>query len=325
MQKMKSISQHKQMGDEDRSPEELQKVFEKVEIALPHATTATTTTPPKETSTILKEKDQNTLQAQQQMNPVQTSTGNLNAAGIGGAGAAAIPTAPSASSLPPASASALLPPGAIAATAAAAPATEAVASPAAAGVVGCRNGSSSSSIPPSAPSSSYLSRFVIDPDFTYIDFARRGANSEFTTFRIQDYSWNDHGFSLVNQLYNDVGNLLDEKFKKTYNMTYYTMGQKTNVDTSMFRRAIWNYIQCIFGIRHDDYDYREVNELLPRDLKTYIKTVCCFPSRVRKEDCDRVMPEFWRSEKIHVNLMITEARMQASLLYALRAVMKFMT
>lgn len=76
------------------------------------------------------------------------------------------------------------------------------------------------------------------------------------------------------------------------------MGRKTNVDTSMFRRAIWNYIQCIYGIRHDDYDYREVNELLARDLKKYIKDVCCFPHRVRKEDCDRVMPEFWRSEKV---------------------------
>lgn len=34
-----------------------------------------------------------------------------------------------------------------------------------------------------------------------------------------------------------------------------------NVDTSKFRRAIWNYIQCIYGIRHDDYDYGEVNQV----------------------------------------------------------------
>ena len=299
MQKMKSISQqHKHMGDEDRSPEELQKVFEKVEIALQ----ATGGTPPKEPTSagVLKEKDQNTLQTQQQsLIQVQTP--------VNGASTAA--------------------PSAVAATVAAAAAAAVVANPsptASAADPTVASGEAAVPPPPSPPAP-HLSRFVIDPDFTYIDFARRGANSEFTTFRVQDYSWDDHGFSLVNQLYNDVGNLLDEKFKKTYNMTYYTMGRKTNVDTSMFRRAIWNYIQCIFGIRHDDYDYREVNELLTRDLKTYIKTVCCFPSRVRREDCDRVMPEFWRSEKIHVNLMITEARMQASLLYALRAVMKFMT
>lgn len=36
---------------------------------------------------------------------------------------------------------------------------------------------------------------------------------------------------------------------------------RQNVDTSKFRRAIWNYIQCIYGIRHDDYDYGEVNQV----------------------------------------------------------------
>lgn len=39
------------------------------------------------------------------------------------------------------------------------------------------------------------------------------------------------------------------------------MGGVKNVDTSKFRRAIWNYIQCIYGIRHDDYDYGEVNQV----------------------------------------------------------------
>ncbi|XP_067124841.1 sestrin-3 [Centruroides vittatus] len=170
-----------------------------------------------------------------------------------------------------------------------------------------------------------LTRFMDDPDFTYQDFARRGEVSEISTFRIQDYSWDDHGYSLVNRLYNDVGVLLDEKFKKAYNLTYNTMGVKNNVDTSMFRRAIWNYIQCIYGIRHDDYDYREVNELLERNLKTFIKTVCCYPNRTTKSQYDSVMKGFKHSEKVHVNLMMLEARMQAELLYALRAITHYMT
>lgn len=65
----------------------------------------------------------------------------------------------------------------------------------------------------------------------------------------QDYSWEDHGFSLVNRLYPDVGQLLDEKFQIAYNLTYNTMATHQGVDTSMLRRAIWNYIHCMFGIR----------------------------------------------------------------------------
>lgn len=167
--------------------------------------------------------------------------------------------------------------------------------------------------------------FVEDPSFIYHDFAKRHDHDDILTFRVQDYSWDDHGYSLVNRLYNDVGNLLDDKFKTAYNLTYYTMGGRTDVDTSRFRRAIWNYIQCLLGIRHDDYNYGEINQLLERTLKTFIKSACCYPARVTKKDYDRVLREFKHSEKVHVNLMVLEARMQAELLYALRTVNRYMT
>lgn len=44
-----------------------------------------------------------------------------------------------------------------------------------------------------------IGRYVDDPNFTYQDFARRGAENIPQTFRIQDYSWDDHGYSLVNR------------------------------------------------------------------------------------------------------------------------------
>lgn len=54
----------------------------------------------------------------------------------------------------------------------------------------------------------------------------------------------------------------------------------------------------MYGIRHDDYNYHQINLLLERPLKTYIKTVCCFPHQCRRKDCDTVMAEFRRSEKV---------------------------
>ena len=114
----------------------------------------------------------------------------------------------------------------------------------------------------------------------------------------QDYSWEDHGFSLANRLYPDIGTYLDDKFNTAYNLTYYTMGDNTDVDTSSFRRSIWNYIHCMFGIRHDDYDYCEVNQLLERNLKAYVKSVTCFPERVTRRDYDSFMREFKHSEKV---------------------------
>lgn len=77
------------------------------------------------------------------------------------------------------------------------------------------------------------------------------------------------------------------------------MGHNTDVDTTSFRRAIWNYIHCMYGIRHDDYNYGEVNQLLERNLKAYIKTVTCYPERTTKKDIESVMREFLHSEKVH--------------------------
>lgn len=67
-----------------------------------------------------------------------------------------------------------------------------------------------------------VSRYIQDSQFVYQDFAKRGELTDIPTFRVQDYSWDSHGFSLANRLYNEVGTLLDEKFKTAYNLTYNT-------------------------------------------------------------------------------------------------------
>lgn len=41
--------------------------------------------------------------------------------------------------------------------------------------------------------------FINDPNFLYHDFAKRHDHDDIQTFRVQDYSWDDHGYSLVNR------------------------------------------------------------------------------------------------------------------------------
>ena len=107
-----------------------------------------------------------------------------------------------------------------------------------------------------------ISHFVSDSNFQYVDFARR--QDEFATFRIQDFTWDEEGYSTIARFDEDTAQCLDDKFRTIYNLTYGTMGSHSSIDTTLFRRASWNYIQCVWGVRHDDYDYHEVNELLHR-------------------------------------------------------------
>ncbi|XP_046877053.1 sestrin-3 isoform X2 [Hypomesus transpacificus] len=159
------------------------------------------------------------------------------------------------------------------------------------------------------------SRFITDPDFGYQEFARR-EEDHFQVFRVQDYSWEDHGFSLVNRLYSDIGHLLDDRFRSVT-----TLPSSHGPD---LKRAIWNYIHCMLGIRYDDYDYGEVNHLLARELKLYIKAVACCPDATKSPLCPLPWAMLKPSERIHVNLLIMEARLQAELLYALRAITQYM-
>nr|XP_019941976.1 PREDICTED: sestrin-3-like [Paralichthys olivaceus] len=159
------------------------------------------------------------------------------------------------------------------------------------------------------------SRFITDPNFCYEEFARR-EEDHFQVFRVQDYSWEDHGFSLVNRLYSDIGHLLDDRFRSVTTLP--------SLHSSDLKRAIWNYIHCVLGIRYDDYDYGEVNQLLERDLKLYIKAVACFPDATKTPVCPLSWALLKTSERIHVNLLIMEARLQAELLYALRAITQYM-
>uniref|UniRef100_A0A1I7XRF0 Si:zfos-80g12.1 n=1 Tax=Heterorhabditis bacteriophora TaxID=37862 RepID=A0A1I7XRF0_HETBA len=156
--------------------------------------------------------------------------------------------------------------------------------------------------------------------FAYVDFASRTDHAK--TFKSHEFTW-DHGFSLINDLSPDLAQKLDEKFDLTQRLTYSFMGGYDNVDTTAYRNAVWNYIQALFGIRHDDYDYAEVNALLSREMKTFVKTTACFPHRMTDELRSAVMTEFKASEKIHVVLMIMEARLQASMLYYTRALTNF--
>lgn len=174
------------------------------------------------------------------------------------------------------------------------------------------------------PIAPHLMRFAEDVEYQYEDFSRR-REVGIQKLSIQDYSWDIHGISVLSRFYTDISLLLDDKFRMAANLTYNTMGNKANVDTSTFRRAIWNYIQCIYGIRHDDYDYEEINQLLERSLKAFIKTSVSHPARLSEKDINSVMTEFDFTEKVHVNIMVMDAKMEASLLYGLRAVMKHMT
>ena len=68
-------------------------------------------------------------------------------------------------------------------------------------------------------------------------------------FQLQSI-WQEIAYSVVRRyISQDLADAMMDKFKTAHDMTYNTCGDNTNVNTNLFRKAIWNYVQSLYGIR----------------------------------------------------------------------------
>lgn len=61
-----------------------------------------------------------------------------------------------------------------------------------------------------------------------------------------------------------------------------------------------------FGRSYDDYDYGEVNQLLERDLKLYVKAVACFPDSTKTPVCPLRWTPLKTSERVRLFFRVTK-------------------
>eukprot|EP00039_Didymoeca_costata_P025670 m.14091 g.14091 ORF g.14091 m.14091 type:complete len:576 (+) comp4985_c0_seq1:367-2094(+) len=155
----------------------------------------------------------------------------------------------------------------------------------------------------------------------HVDFDVK--SKELSLFRMQHFSWVDEGYSTLNRYCPDIGDLLENEFRVSKNLTYEFMGEVRNVNTFPFRWAIWNYVYRTKGVVDDDYTYKEVNKMLTKEVKGFVKTLCCFPHLITHKQWTSFM-DIKPSEKVHICILAAEARKQSELLYGLRTVMHLM-
>ena len=118
--------------------------------------------------------------------------------------------------------------------------------------------------------------------------------------------------------------MLDSEWDLIFSLTYNTVAGARGVDTTPFRRSIWYFTHRLYGLQHDDYDYNRIPVFLTQALKTFVRKIACAPETITKEDYELRGYGFKADEKCHIVLLAIEARRQASLLYALHSVMRFM-
>ncbi|XP_050738105.1 sestrin-2-like isoform X2 [Eriocheir sinensis] len=184
---------------------------------------------------------------------------------------------------------------------------------------------------------------TLNPTLMYEDF---NGNDEscIPSFSVHEYNWQDHGYAMCSRLLGEVGAFLDERFtsalsathtlpqkqlpgKATVNQQPSNMSESAHCDKAPAKtmpiptKALWNYVQWLLGIQHDDCDYALLNKHLDPQVKAFVKAACCYPETLedagsRPAAISGIVPSL-----VETSVVVMEARLQSELLYALRAIM----
>ena len=139
------------------------------------------------------------------------------------------------------------------------------------------------------------------------------------SFNASDFKFSDQAIYILEKLVPEISDSVWNRIRMAFAMTYDTIGQDFGVETAPLRRAIWNYVQRVYGLQYDDYNYTDINRFLKINTKKFIKKVACMPETVSKTDYLNIELDLSNDDMIHLNLLICEARFEAQLVYMLHA------
>ncbi|KAF9952592.1 Sestrin-1 [Mortierella alpina] len=179
-------------------------------------------------------------------------------------------------------------------------------------------------------------------------------STQYKVFRVDEFRWEDDASALLSRCLPELSESLEDEFAETLNFTDLSFFDENaerhdgGVDTFAFRQAIWFYTLRLFGLLHQEYNYRNLSRFMNTTLAGYIRKAChCImettPSlplesnidgqpqpqsqaqlleikKIDKNDFDNMGFELRPEERCHINIIVMEACKQAKLMYALRAV-----
>lgn len=157
-------------------------------------------------------------------------------------------------------------------------------------------------------------KIIID-DFNYHNYS---------IMRSHDFNLTTHGYALLNEFLPEFANDMQKELEYLFKYTKMTFEKKENVNTEPFRRAIKCYTENIFGYYHDHYEYKQVNLLMPKEFKTFLKNIATKPFEINQFNSNNIKIRLFPSEKCHVSLLTIMSKFQVEVIYSLEGLGRFL-
>lgn len=131
-----------------------------------------------------------------------------------------------------------------------------------------------------------------------------------------EFNWFDHGYYILKNVYPEGIDSLNNEIDWITSLTTNSLGEEdSQLNTLPIRYAISCYIEKILGYYHEDYNYSNVNRLLPVNYKKFIKNVACYPHRLEIKDFIMMNLAFNNEEIMHIILLVAIIKLRTQLTY----------
>ncbi|CAD8142291.1 unnamed protein product [Paramecium pentaurelia] len=143
--------------------------------------------------------------------------------------------------------------------------------------------------------------------------------------RFSEYNFQMNSYPVLKSIYPEGAQTIHDFLLEVKQMTRNTFGKEQQITTSAFRKAIRVYAQNIYRYQHDDIDYStQMNKLLPKELKAFIKIVSLTPNLLQKKHLDIIPLKLSADELCHITLLTIAAKIEVQLIYLSKALVDCM-
>lgn len=152
---------------------------------------------------------------------------------------------------------------------------------------------------------------------SYVDFNRH--NEQYLSYF--DFNWEDQGIYVLSNLCPHSIDSINKEIEFILNITTNSLGEgNKEFSTSPLRNAIAFYIEKVFGIEREDYNYANVNNLLSIEFKTIIKKLSSQSFQMQKSYINHLNSFFKNEEIVHVILLVLGIKERTQLIYFAKSI-----
>ncbi|ORY80500.1 PA26 p53-induced protein-domain-containing protein [Protomyces lactucae-debilis] len=149
-------------------------------------------------------------------------------------------------------------------------------------------------------------------------------SDEYSILDLSEFNWEDRCCPLIGRIVPGLERILEQTLTEAQEAAgemdegFLFSDSHGPVDQRPLREAVWNFVLRLYGVHQDGYRYQDVNLLLNKSARRFLKKVCFNAVAVSRHDWATVGKGLTDPEKVLLTLLASHARLSASLLYAFR-------